>query len=683
MSTTTNFPDRAATTDEWQWLEGIYDEEALAWVDDQNAETTATLDRDAVERTARRILDVLDSDDRIPMVTKYGAYYYNFWRDAEHPRGLWRRTTPESYRTDNPEWYVLLDVDELGRREGTEWVFAGAQMLFPDYTRALLHLSPDGGDAVVVREFDVERRDFVVDGFTLPHAKTNTSWIDRDTLFVATDFGPGTMTTSSYPRQVKRWRRGEALDAAELVYEAPVDDMGVWAIHDHTVGFERDLIRHAIDFFHFDTVLLRDGESVRLDIPRDADVDLHREWLLVRPRSDWELEGTTHPAGSLLAAKLDAWLAGDRAVETLFTPDAHTSLVDFSWTRHHLLLTELRDVASRIEILTPGESGWSRQGLGTVAPNQTISVAAVDEDESDDFWLVVTGFLQPSTLQLGTVGISDLETLKTSPAFFDAAGLKVEQHFATSDDGTRVPYFQIGPKDLAPGGSTPTLLRGYGGFEIPQLPQYDGAIGRAWLEQGNVLVVANIRGGGEYGPDWHKAALRENRHRAYEDFAAVARDLIDRGVTSPAHLGCMGGSNGGLLVGNMLTHYPELFGGIVCLVPLLDMKRYTKLSAGTSWIAEYGDPDKPEDWAFIQTFSPYHNLREGVDYPPVLFYTATSDDRVGPVQARKMAARMRERRIPGVLFYENRQGGHAGSADNAQRAHMLAMGLEFLREHLR
>ncbi|HWV23892.1 MAG TPA: prolyl oligopeptidase family serine peptidase, partial [Thermomicrobiales bacterium] len=362
--------------------------------------------------------------------------------------------------------------------------------------------------------------------------------------------------------------------------------------------------------------------------------------------------------------------------------DAQTSLVDFSWTRHHLLLTELWDVASRIEILTPGESGWSRQEMGTVEPNQTVSIDGVDEDENDDYWLVVSGFLQPSTLQRGTIGASDVETLKTSPAFFDASSMTVEQHFATSADGTRVPYFQIGPKNLPLDGTTPTLLRGYGGFEIPQLPQYDGTIGRAWLEQGNVLVVANIRGGGEYGPAWHTAALRENRHRAYEDFAAVARDLIDRGVTSPKHLGCMGGSNGGLLVGNMLTHYPELFGAIVCLVPLLDMKRYTKLSAGTSWIAEYGDPDKPGDWAFIQTFSPYHNLRSGVEYPPVLFYTATSDDRVGPVQARKMAARMQERGIADALFYENRQGGHAGSADNAQRAHMLAMGLEFLREHL-
>jgi prolyl oligopeptidase len=425
-----------------------------------------------------------------------------------------------------------------------------------------------------------------------------------------------------------------------------------------------------------------DGELVRVDVPEDAEVGWHREWLTIELRTDWEVGGETYVAGSLLAANVDAFLAGDRNLEVLFKPDARTSLAGYSWTRNHLLLTTLRDVASRVEVLTPGSGDWARQELGAVEPNQAIDVEAVDEDESDDYWLMVTGFLQPSALQLGTVGSDELETLKSAPSFFDAAAFTVEQHFATSKDGTRIPYFQVSPKDLPLDGSAPTLLSGYGGFEIARTPAYDGTIGRAWLEQGGVYVLANIRGGGEYGPAWHQAALRQNRHRAYEDFAAVAQDLIARKVTSPEHLGCMGGSNGGLLVGNMLTHYPELFGAIVCQVPLLDMQRYTKLSAGYSWIAEYGDPDLPEDWAFIQTFSPYHNLREGVEYPPVLFYTATSDDRVGPVQARKMAARMQARGIPNVLMYENREGGHGGAADNAQRAHMLAMGFEFLRQHL-
>ena len=682
MAETATFPDRAATTDEWLWLEEIDDERALAWVDDQNARTLARFDAGRLERTRTRILEVLNSTDRIPMVSKHGPYLYNFWQDADNPRGLWRRTTLESYRTPDPDWDVLLDVDALGQDEGTDWVFFGAELLFPSFDRALVALSPDGGDAHTMREFDLERRAFVPDGFTLPTAKTGVSWVNRDTVLVSSDFGPGTLTTSSYPRQLRRWRRGEPVADAELLYEAPVDHMGVWGWHQHTVGYERDVVRHMIDFWRHRTGLVKGSEVIPIDLPEDAEAGFHREWLVIALRSDWTVGGETFVAGSLLATRADDFLAGERHLTALFTPDAHTSLVDSSWTRNHLLVTTLRDVASRVEILTPGPDGWSRRDLGAVEPNQAIGAFAVDEDENDDYWLTVTGFVQPTTLQLGTVGSDAVETLKSAPAFFDGAAYVVEQHFATSDDGTRVPYFQVGPKDMPLDGRNPTRLTAYGGFQIPLTPAYDGTAGRAWLEEGGVLVVANIRGGGEYGPAWHQAALRENRPRAYEDFAAIAKDLIARKVTSPPHLGCVGGSNGGLLVGNMLTHYPELFGAIVCQVPLLDMRRYTRLSAGTSWIAEYGDPDVPEDWAFIQAFSPYHNLRAGVTYPPVLFYTATSDDRVGPVQARKMAARMQARGIPGALFYENREGGHGGAADNSQRAHMLAMSYEFLRMHL-
>jgi prolyl oligopeptidase len=678
-----HFPDRDAAEDEFQWLEDVQSDRALAWLSEQNARTTGLFAAHELEQSSKRILEVLDSTDRIPMVSKRGAFLYNFWRDAEHPRGLWRRTTLDSYRTPEPEWDILLDVDELCRLEDAEWVFVTADLLFPQYTQALIRLSPDGGDATVVREFDLETRTFVAGGFNLPSAKTNVSWIDIDTIFVSTDFGPGSLTTSSYPRQIKRWRRGQLIGEAELIHEVPTHHMGLWGHHQHTVGFERDVLSDVIDFYHSRTALLQNGELTFVDVPDDAEVEFHREWLLVRPRSDWNVADATYVAGSLLAARADSYLAGERALTVLFTPDARTSLERWSWTRNHLLLTTLHDVASRIEVLTPGADGWSRRDLGTTPANQTIGASGVDDDENDDFWLTVTGFLHPTTLQLGTVGVDALQTLKTSPSFFDESAFSVEQHFATSKDGTAVPYFQIGPKHLRLNGSNRTLLTGYGGFEVSLTPQYDGAIGRAWLERGGVLVIANIRGGGEYGPSWHQAALRHNRPRAYEDFAAVAQDLIDRQITSPAHFGCSGRSNGGLLVGNMLTHYPELFGAVVCQVPLLDMKRYTKVSAGASWIAEYGDPDNPADWEFIQTFSPYHNLRENIDYPPVLFYTATSDDRVGPVQARKMAARMLARGIPDVLFYENREGGHSGSADNAQRAHMLAMGIEFLWNHLK
>lgn len=561
-------------------------------------------------------------------------------------------------------------------------MFAGADVLFPDYDRALFRLSPDGGDAVVIREFDLKSKTFVPNGFTLPHGKTFVSWIDRDTIFVGTDFGPGSLTKSSYPRQARRWRRGQPLAGAELVFEVPVEHMGVWAHHQHTDGFERDILRDGIAFYRSRTYLLQGGEPLLIDVPEDAEVGFHHEWLLIELRSDWTIGDQTHVAGSLLAEGADDFMSGTRELTTLFKPGAHTSLEGWSWTRNHLLLTILLDVASKIEVLTPKPGAWSRTALGTTSPLQTIEASGVDEDENDDYWLIATSFLQPPILQMGTVGDDDVETLKRAPSFFNESAFTVEQHFAASRDGTAIPYFQISTKGLPRNANNPTLLRGYGGFEISQTPGYDGTIGRAWLEGGGVLVVANIRGGGEYGPAWHQAALRENRHRAYEDFAAVASDLIDHQITSPEHLGCMGGSNGGLLVGNMLTQYPEIFGAIVCQVPLLDMKRYTRLSAGPSWIAEYGDPDQPDDWDFIQTFSPYHNLRAGVDYPPIVFYTATSANRVGPVQARKMAARMQARSIPEVLFYEYREGGHAGSADNTQRAHMVAMGIEFLKTHL-
>lgn len=676
------FPDRAKTEDEFAWLEEIEDERALAWVTEQNAITDAALKNDRLEATQAMILEVLDAPERIPFAEQQGPFLYNLWRDADHPRGLWRRTTMASYRTPAPVWETLIDVDALGRAEGTDWVFAEAELRFPDFARALVRLSPDGGDAEVVREFDLETKSFVAGGFDLPVAKSVTSWIDAGTIFVTTDFGPGSLTTSGYPRLVKHWRRGTPLAEAELVYEAPAEHVWARPMHLHHTGYERDLVNDASDFFRSRTYLLRDGGATLIDVPEDAVIDVHREWLLIRPRSDWSVAGAVFPAGTLLATNFDAYLAGERTFAVLFAPDERTTLEHWSWTRNHLLLTLLHDVASRIVVLTPGAPEWERRELPLAEPFLNLQAEGVDEDENDDYWLTATGFTQPTSLRLGTVGDGATNTVKTTPSFFDEAAFAVEQQFVRSADGTRVPYFLIAPKNLVRDGSHPTILMGYGGFEISRTPVYHGGLGRAWLEREGVLAVANIRGGGEYGPRWHTSAMRENRPRAYEDFAAVAQDLIDRRVTSPKHLGCWGGSNGGLLVGNMLTHYPHLFGAIVCNVPLLDMKRYVHLSAGASWIAEYGDPENPDDWAFIQTFSPYHNLREGVDYPSILFYTATSDDRVGPVQARKMAARMQARGIPDALFYENREGGHGGAADNKQSAHMTAVSLEFMLQRL-
>ncbi len=666
------------------WLETIDGPRQLDWVKQQNARTVKQYaDSAQFRQLDARILEVLDSHDRIPMVSKIGDHYYNFWRDQDHPRGLWRRTTLEEYRKDQPVWEAVIDLDALGKAENENWVWHGAYCLKPENQRCLVALSRGGADASVIREFDLPTRQFVKDGFVLPEAKTDIAWKDRDHIYVATDFGPGSMTTSSYPRIVKEWRRGTPLASAVTVHEVKDDDMSVSAFRDQTPGFERDFVTRQIAFYDSETFLRgRDGKLTRIDVPTDANTGVHREWLLIEPRSDWHVGGKTYKSGSLLAAKFDDYMAGKRELTVLFEPTASTALDGYSWTRHQLILNVMDNVVNTLEVLTPQPGAWKRENLGGAPKLSTIAAAAVDEDESDDYFLTVSGFLQPTTLYLGTLGQGEAQAIKHSPSFFDASKYGVSQHFATSKDGTRVPYFEIAPKSLQANGKNPTLQYGYGGFEVSLQPAYSGSVGRAWLEKGGVYVVANIRGGGEYGPRWHQAALKANRLRAYEDFAAVSEDLFTRKITSPAHLGAMGGSNGGLLMGNMLTLYPQLYGAIVSQVALLDMQRYTHLSAGASWIAEYGDPDKPQEWAWIKTFSPYANATAGKKYPPALFTTSTRDDRVGPVHARKMAAKL-EALGYDTSFYENIEGGHGAAADNKQAAFMSALGYTYLWDHVK
>lgn len=477
--------------------------------------------------------------------------------------------------------------------------------------------------------------------------------------------------------------RGTPLSSATTVYEVKDDDMSVSAVRDNTPGFERDFVFRQLAFYDSETYVRgKDGKLTKIDVPNDANVDAHREWLLIEPRSDWNVGGKTFKSGSLLAAKFDDYMAGKREITVLFAPSDTTALDAYSWTRHHLILNVMDNVVNRLEVLTPGPGEWARAPLGGAPALSTIAAGGVDDDSSDAYFLTVTGFLQPTTLYYGVLNQGEGQAIKHSPSFFDASKFDVSQHFATSKDGTRVPYFEIAPKNLKADGSNPTLQYGYGGFEVSLQPAYSGSVGRAWLEKGGVYVIANIRGGGEYGPRWHKAALKADRLRAYEDFAAVSQDLIARKVTSPQHLGAMGGSNGGLLMGNMLTLYPQFYGAIVSQVALLDMQRYTHLSAGASWMAEYGDPDKPQEWAWIKTFSPYYNAKAGQKYPPVLFTTSTRDDRVGPVHARKMAAKM-ESLGYSTSFYENIEGGHGAAADNKQAAFMSALGYTYLWDHVK
>jgi prolyl oligopeptidase len=677
-------PNQDPNTDPYLWLEEVLGDEALAWVRKRNE---ATLERYASGPGYRTLegdlLKILDSDAKIPFVNKHGAHYYNFWRDAEHPRGLWRRTTLAEYRKPSPRWQVILDIDALGQAEGENWVFSGVEFLRPGHRRCLVSLSRGGADATVTREFDLATLAFVADGFELPEAKGGATWIDFDRVFVATDFGPGSMTSSGYPRIAKVWRRGTPLAEAQTIFEGQDTDIAVSASHDPTGGFRRSFLLRAPTFYSNELFLLDDDFTPRkLDKPDDANASVHRDWLLLELRSPWETGGRSYPQGALLGIRLGSFLAGARDFTVLFAPSERTSLAGHGWTRHHLILNVLDDVKNRLTVCTPprGRGAWQQQPLAGAPAFGTVSASAVDELHSDAFFMTVTDFLTPTGLYLGRIGQAP-EKLKETPAYFDAAGLEINQHFATSEDGTRIPYFQVSAKGLALNGDRPTLLSGYGGFEVSNVPYYSGMVGRAWLSQGGVYALANIRGGGEYGPRWHQAALKQNRPRAFEDFAAVARDLAARKVTCPRRLGILGGSNGGLLMGNMLTRYPELFGAIVCQVPLLDMKRYSHLLAGASWMAEYGDPDLPEEWAFIREFSPYHNVRSGVRYPPVLFMTSTRDDRVHPGHARKMMARLEEV-TKATHYFENIEGGHGGAADNPQTARMWALAYSFLWRQL-
>ena len=686
MSITPSVAEQNEPVDPHLWLEEVTGEKQLEWVRERNAVCVAELaGADRFKDLEARIRGILDSKERIPMITKIGDHFYNFWRDAANPKGLWRRTSLDEYRKPQPAWETVLDLDALSAREGENWVWHGASVLEPADRLCLVSLSRGGADADVVREFDLRSKAFVEGGFTLPEAKSRVAWRSADSLFVATDFGPGSLTDSGYPRTIREWARGTALSAAPLVYEGRSDDMSVSAWRDLTPGFERDFVVRQKTFYTSEMFLRRDGQLVKIEKPDDASAAVHREWLLLELRSPWTVAGTAHPAGSLLVADLERFLSGDRTIHVLFTPTQRTSLISFASTRNHLIVTTLDNVRNRLFTLSFRDGAWQRHALQGLPEYGTASCIPVDDLETDEFFLITASSLQPSTLSLGTVGdvagAKAPERLKQSPAFFDAAGLQVSQHEAVSKDGTRVPYFQIGPANLPLDGSTPTLLYGYGGFEIPLLPGYEPIAGVAWLERKHVYVIANIRGGGEFGPEWHQAALKAKRPRAYEDFIAVAEDLIARKVTSPEHLGIKGGSNGGLLMGNMLTMRPDLFGAIVCQVPLLDMRRFHTLLAGASWMGEYGDPDEPEEWDFIRGFSPYHNLDRERAYPPILITTSTRDDRVHPGHARKMTARLEEfgKR---VLYYENIEGGHGGAADNRQRAFMDALGYTFLDRRL-
>lgn len=689
--TTSHTMADSPTDDPHAWLEEVQGEKALDWVRGRNAATLKTLQGGSYEALRSELLEVLNARDRIPQLTRMGPWLYNLWQDEQHKRGLWRRTSLAEFQQAQPQWETILDLDALGAAEKESWVFKGAQCLGPDYRRCMLKLSRGGADAGVQREFDTVDKRFVAGGFALPEAKSDVDWLDADTLFVGSDFGPGSLTDSGYPRVIKRWQRGTPLSEAPTVFEGEVKDVAAGVSVDR--AHKRVLFERAPDFYTQQRFLLQGDKLLKLDLPDDARLRYWDARMLIQPRSDWKVGGASYAAGSLLLIDEAAFLRGERRFQVLFTPSATRSLAGYSLTRTHVLLNISDRVASRLEewsFAKPGQVTSARHRVVKAPFPGTLSLASLYDNElpkdelGERYLLNYADFLTPDTLFLARAGGDARLVLKSRVAQFEAAGMRAEQHFARSADGTKVPYFVVWPKGAKADATNPTLLYGYGGFEVSMQPLYSGLRGRAWLARGGVFVLANIRGGGEFGPAWHKAAIKADKQRSYDDFIAVAEDLIKRRITTPQQLGIMGGSNGGLLVGATFVQRPELFNAVVCQVPLLDMRRYHKLLAGASWMAEYGNPDDAAEWGFISRYSPYQNLKPigaGVKYPKVLFTTSTRDDRVHPAHARKMVARMSELGHE-VLYYENIEGGHGGAADNEQRATLLALEYSYLWQQL-
>ena len=668
--------------DPYLWLEEVNSARALAWVEEQNRRAVGELSQSPVFPSIYDgLLEIYDSTAKIPEVTAHGEFYYNFWQDATHVRGIWRRCPPASFATAQPNWETVLDLDALATREGTSWVWKGAHVLDLSNDRAILYLSDGGKDAVVLREFDLTTSQFVAAGFVVPESKTNVRWVDRDTLLIGSAADAAGATDSGYARVARRWVRDTPLSEAPLLYAGETTDVSVFAGVTDSASGRRRYIRRSRTFFERDFwVFGPEGTLAPIPVPSTANLTFFQDQLLISLRSDWESGTSTLPNGALVAINFDAFMAGSRAFQTLFAPQPRVSLDGYTTTQNHVVLTTLDHVNGRVSAWRYDQGRWMTFALDTPAIG-SVTVRAVDSDHSDEIFLTTTSFLEPSTLHRQTVGQEDRVALKQTPTYFDASDLVMSQHEAIAPDGTRVPYFQVASKTTQLDGSNPTLLYGYGGFQVSMKSQYSGSWARGWFSRGGVFVLANIRGGGEFGPTWHQAALKEKRQVSWNDFIAIGEDLVTRGVTSPPHLGIMGGSQGGLLMGVMYTQRPDLWGAVVCQVPLLDMLRYHQLLAGASWIGEYGNPDLPSNREFIAAYSPYQNISLTKTHPRILFVTSTHDDRVHPGHARKMAARLEELGHD-FLYWENTEGGHGGAANNAERAQLFALGCTFLWQEL-
>ncbi|MEM9988606.1 MAG: prolyl oligopeptidase family serine peptidase [Pseudomonadota bacterium] len=666
----------SSANDPYLWLEEVEGEKALDWVRAQNDRSLNELE--ASERYATFFDDakeILTSEDRIPSVSLRGAFAYNFWQDETHIRGLWRRMSIADYVKGEEAWELLLDIDQLANEEQENWVFKGASCLAPDYTRCILTLSRGGSDAAVRREFDLSTKTFLGEGFTLEEAKSSTTWLDKNTLLVGMDLGEETLTTSGYPRQIRLWQRGIEIENAPVVFEAAKEDMGVWPFstyedQEYISGFS-----HALNFYEFDHYLRdEDGMFKKLPLPKRTDfVGYIDGQAIIKLNEDWRRGATNFVSGSVLSLAMDT-----KGVTLVFQPESHMAVKGVSTTENRIFVELLDNISGRLIEYKWQEDKWQQADIA-LPQNGVLSIGAANH-ETDDLLVYYENPTSPETLYYVQKGEAPT-AIKSTPAFFDAEGVVTQQYEAVSQDGTRIPYFVMGRKDVLAAGPAPTIQYAYGGFEISILPQYSATTGRLWLEQGGIYVIANIRGGGEFGPSWHQAGLKTQRQKIYDDFFAVSEALIEKKITTPEQLGILGGSNGGLLMGVALTQRPELYKAVGIGVPLLDMLRFHLLLAGASWMGEYGNPEVDEERAFLEKISPYHNLRKTGVYPRPFFFTSTKDDRVHPGHARKMAKQMETYELP-FLYYENIEGGHGAAANQNQLAQRLALQFSYFAEEL-
>jgi prolyl oligopeptidase len=672
--------------DKYIWLEDVSGAKSMAWVKAENERSAKVLEADphfaALQADA---LKILESKDRLPLPEISGDEVYNTWQDAEHVNGILRRTSLADYLSAQPHWQTLIDYDALGKQDHQKWVQKGLNCLYPGNKLCLVVLSAGGEDAETLREFNLQTGKFVEGGFVLPRSKQEVDWVDEDTLLVARDWGPGTMTKSGYPFVVKLWKRGQPLEQAKEVYRGTENDVAARATTYHdSAGNQVTIAHRGVNFFESEVSLLTPEGATKIALPGKSSInDLVQGRLIVTLNENWlPAGGTKVPQGSVVALDLEAVRKDPLQLKPIvvFSPTAKEFAQSVHSSKDRLLLTTLENVQGRAySYQVDAHGAWSRKQLD-VPNNHTVSIVSANWSDNQ-FFLRLTGFLNPDSLWLGNAGHGSLKREKTLPAQFDASADMVEQFEAASKDGTKVPYFVVRRKDLHFDSSNPTLLTAYGGFQVSRTPSYLGVTGKLWLERGGVYVLANIRGGGEFGPAWHEAGLKTHRQRIYDDFAAVGQDLVRRRITSPRHLGIAGGSNGGLLVGVEMTQHPEMWNAVVIQVPLLDMLRFEHIAAGASWVGEYGSTSVPEERAFLASISPYNQLKPGVKYPEPLIFTTTKDDRVGPVHARKFAAKMEEFHEP-FYYDEIIEGGHAAGADLKEAAKTNAVEFTYLTRKL-